>query len=171
MRFELIDRVVTVNPGHSLRAVKALSLAEEYLQDHFPGRPVMPGVLMVEAMVQACAWMVRLETDFEPSVVVLKEARAVRYGQFVRPGDMLTVDVDLLKMGDGRAHFKGRGSVEGQTVVSGRLELEYFSLAERDPDRADIDESLRREMRARYDIVCPPGAAQDVTGARESIPG
>jgi len=153
MRFELIDRITEVRPGQSLRAVKALSLAEEYLQDHFPGKPVMPGVMMVEAMVQACAWMVRLETNFKPSVVVLKEARGVRYGQFVNPGDLLTVEVELLKLEEGRAHFKGRGSVDGQTVVSGRLELEYFSLADRKPVLADIDESLRETMRRRYQIL------------------
>lgn len=153
MRFELVDRILEVKPGHSLRAVKALSLAEEYLQDHFPGRPVMPGVMMVEAMVQACAWMVRLETDFQPSVVMLKEARGVRYGQFVNPGDLLTVDVELVKLGEGRAHFKGSGLVDGQVVVSGRLELEYYSLADKKPVLADIDRRLREEMRRRYEVV------------------
>jgi 3-hydroxyacyl-[acyl-carrier-protein] dehydratase len=154
MRFELVDRIIEVKAGHSLRAIKALSLAEEYLQDHFPGKPVMPGVMMVEAMVQACAWMVRLETDFQPSVVVLKEARGVRYGQFVNPGDLLTVEVELVKLGDGRAHFKGIGRVDGQTVVSGRLELEYFSLADKKPVLADIDKALRETMRKRYRILC-----------------
>ena len=167
MRFELVDRITAVIPGKSLQAVKALSLAEEYLQDHFPGRPVMPGVLMVEAMVQACAWMVRLETDFEPSVVVLKEGRGIRYGQFVNPGDLLTVDVELVKMGDGRAHFKARGSVDGRMVVSGRLELEYFKLAQQAPGGAAIDEGLRREMRHRYEVVCSSGANDSaVTAAK-----
>ena len=158
MRFELVDRITAVTPGKSLQAVKALSLAEEYLQDHFPGKPVMPGVLMVEAMVQACAWMVRLETDFEPSVVVLREGRGIRYGQFVNPGDLLTVNVDLVKMGNGRAHFKARGSVDGRSVVSGRLELEYSSLAQQTPGGADIDEMLRGEMRRRYEVVRPSRA-------------
>ena len=162
MRFELVDRITELKPGKSLKAVKALSLAEEYLQDHFPGRPVMPGVLMVEAMVQACAWMVRLETDFAPSVVVLKEARGVRYGQFVNPGDVLRVDVDLVKMKDGVADFKGCGSVDGQVVVSGRLELEYFSLADKDPDMLDIDEALRQEMRRRCEIIYPKGTGSSV---------
>jgi len=175
MRFELIDRITDLKPGRSLGAVKALSLAEEYLQDHFPGRPVMPGVLMVEAMVQACAWMVRLETNFAPSVVVLKEARSVRYGQFVSPGDVLTVHVDLVKMKDGVAEFKGYGRVDGQVVVSGRLELEYFSLADKDPpsmlkgatarskgDMSDIDEALRREMRRRCEVICSKDLASGV---------
>ena len=53
MRFVLIDRITEINPGQSLTAVKNLSLAEEYLADHFPGFPVMPGVLMLEALTQA----------------------------------------------------------------------------------------------------------------------
>ena len=59
MRFVLIDRIVEVRPGQSLVAVKNLSLAEEYLADHFPGFPVMPGVLMLEALTQAGAWLIR----------------------------------------------------------------------------------------------------------------
>ena len=170
MRFELVDRIVSVTPGKTLRAVKALSLAEEYLQDHFPGRPVMPGVMMVETMVEACAWMVRLETDFAPSMVVLKEARKVVYGQFVRPGDRLVVDVELLKMENGRAHFSGRGVVDGQAVVSGRLELEYYSLADRDPRDADIDERLRREMRERFGRIRPSPGADAVELPTKSSP-
>ena len=155
MRFELTDRILSVTPGRSLRAVKSLSLAEEYLQDHFPGRPVMPGVMMVETMVQACAWLVRLETDFVPSIVVLREARKVNYIGFVCPGDLLTVDVELVKMSDGRARFKGVGTVAGEKRVTGMLELQYFSLADEDPSMADVDASLRAEMRRRYEIICP----------------
>ena len=170
MRFELIDRITDLKPGRSLGAVKALSLAEEYLQDHFPGRPVMPGVLMVEAMVQACAWMVRLETDFAPSVVVLKEARSVRYGQFVSPGDVLRVHVDLVKLSDGVADFKGYGRVDGQVVVSGRLELEYFSLADKDPDMSDIDGALRREMRRRCEVICSKDTGSNVGASTPTSP-
>ena len=64
MRFVLIDRILDVQPGQSLVAVKNLSLAEEYLADHFPGFPVMPGVLMLEALTQAGAWLIR-ETEVE----------------------------------------------------------------------------------------------------------
>ena len=65
MRFVLIDRIQEIVPGQSLTAVKNLSLAEEYLADHFPGFPVMPGVLMLEAMTQSAAWLVRSTEDFK----------------------------------------------------------------------------------------------------------
>ena len=170
MKFELVDRILSMTPGKSIRTVKALSLAEEYLQDHFPGRPVMPGVLMVEAMVEACAWMVRIEMGFAPSMVLLKEARKVVYGQFVRPGDLLVVDAELVKMENGRAHFLGRGTVNGQTVVSGRLELEYYSLADRNKRDADLDERLRTEMRRRFEVIRPAAGSVDVeTGAGAAL--
>ena len=64
MRFTLLDRVVAIEPGKSITAVKSVTLAEEYLGDHFPRFPVLPGVLMLEAMTQAAAWTIRLGEDF-----------------------------------------------------------------------------------------------------------
>ncbi len=147
MKFNLIDRITKVELGESLEAEKVLSLAEEYLQDHFPARPVMPGVLMIETMVQAGAWLVRLSQDFANSIVILREARGVKYGQFVRPGDRLTVHVDMKELADGRAQIRGRGAVDGKTVVSGRLELEYFNMAERNPSMDEQDRLLISELR------------------------
>ena len=66
MRFSLIDRIVELEPGVRITAVKSLTMAEEYLADHFPHFPVMPGVLMLEALTQAGAWLVRVERGFRP---------------------------------------------------------------------------------------------------------
>ena len=63
MRFSLIDRIVELEPGERVTATKSLTMAEEYLADHFPHFPVMPGVLMLEAMTQAGAWLVRVSED------------------------------------------------------------------------------------------------------------
>ena len=86
MRFNLVDRIVEVQPGRSLRAVKNLTLGEEYLADHFPSFPVMPGVLMLQTLVEAGAWLLRLTDDFRHSVIVLREAKNVKYGNLVEPG-------------------------------------------------------------------------------------
>src|SRR3954447_18069174 len=96
MRFVLIDRILDVQPGESLRAVKNLSLAEEYLSDHFPGFPVMPGVLMLEALTQAGAWLLRDMEDFAHSIIVLKQAKTIKYGSFVEPGRQLELRVNLI---------------------------------------------------------------------------
>ena len=86
MRFNLVDRIVEVQPGRSLRAVKNLTLGEEYLADHFPDFPVMPGVLMLQTLVEAGAWLLRLTDDYRHSVIVLREAKNVKYGTFMRAG-------------------------------------------------------------------------------------
>ena len=153
MKFELVDRITKVEPGKSLEAQKVLSLAEEYLQDHFPTNPVMPGVLMIEAMVQAGAWLVRLTQDFAYSVVILREVRGIKYGHFVRPGDKMLVSVEMTRMENGRADIRGKGVVDGRTVVSGKLELEYFNLSDRDPALQGRDEQMVEHLRRRFALV------------------
>src|SRR3954452_4076590 len=95
MRFVLLDRIVELQAGQSLDAGKNLSLGEEYLADHFPGFPVMPGVLMLEALTQAGAWLIRDMDDFAHSVVLLKQARTIKYGSFVEPGRQLQLRVEF----------------------------------------------------------------------------
>src|SRR5207253_10441898 len=97
MRFHLVDRIEAVKPGKSLRAVKHLTLAEEYLADHFPSFPVMPGVLQLQTLVEAAAWLLRLTDDYAQSVWVLREVRAVKYGTFVAPGHKLVATGELVK--------------------------------------------------------------------------
>ena len=75
MRFSLLDRIVELKPGVSIAASKVLSPDEQYLKDHFPRFPVMPGVLMLECMYQASAWLIRQSEGFAHSAVLLKEAR------------------------------------------------------------------------------------------------
>src|ERR1051325_7827392 len=111
MRFVLIDRIVDLQRGKSLVAVKNLSLAEEYLADHFPGFPVMPGVLMLEALTQAGAWLIRGMEDSAHSVIVLKSARTIKYGSFVEPGRRLQLRVEILEHGERETQFKGEGTV------------------------------------------------------------
>src|SRR5271165_2415687 len=106
MRFVLIDRINELQPGKSLIAVKNLSLAEEYLADHFPGFPVMPGVLMLEALTQAGAWLVRDLEDFAHSVIVLKQSRNIKYGSFVEPGRQLQLKVELIAHDERESTFK-----------------------------------------------------------------
>src|SRR6201993_5397916 len=97
MRFNLVDRIVEVQPGKALRAFKNLTLSEEYLADHFPTFPVMPGVLMLETLVEAGAWLLRVTDDFRHSVLVLREARNVKYGTFMEPGRQMKVTVELVE--------------------------------------------------------------------------
>src|SRR5438105_5494395 len=105
MRFHLVDQILAVEPGRSLQATKNLTLGEEYLADHFPTFPVMPGVLMLQTLVEAGAWLLRLSSDFRHSIIVLREARNVKYGSFMEPGRQMEVTVELVEQEGGLATF------------------------------------------------------------------
>src|ERR1700677_5037719 len=121
MRFNLVDRITEVQPGKSLRAVKNLTLGEEYLADHFPTFPVMPGVLMLETLVEAGAWLLRLTDDFRQCVIVLREARNEQDDNFMEPRAQMTIRVDLVEQDDASATFKGKGEMDGQSTVSAKF--------------------------------------------------
>src|SRR5512146_209795 len=107
MKFVLIDRITELVPGERIVAVKALSLAEEYLADHFPRFPVLPGVLMIEALVQSSAWLVRATEDFAHSMLLLAEAKNVTYKSFVSPGQVLELAVEVKELGEHGSRFTG----------------------------------------------------------------
>jgi 3-hydroxyacyl-[acyl-carrier-protein] dehydratase len=147
MRFVLIDRITELNRGKSLVAVKNLSLAEEYLADHFPGFPVMPGVLMLEALTQAGAWLIRDLEDFAHSVIVLKQAKTIKYGSFVEPGRQLQLRVDLVSHSETETTFKGSGVIDGQEMVKGRVTLTRFNLRDRNPSLHSTDTLITNHLR------------------------
>lgn len=150
MRFVLIDRIIDLVPGQSVEAVKNLTMAEEYLGDHFPSFPVMPGVLMLEALTQAGAWLVRETEDFAHSVVVLKQAKTIKYRSFVEPGRQLHLKVKMLEHGPRESIMKGEGEIDGNTMVSGRFTLTRYNLRERDPALQSTDAVLVAWLRDIY---------------------
>jgi 3-hydroxyacyl-[acyl-carrier-protein] dehydratase len=167
MRFNLLDRIVEVRPGQALRAVKNLTLGEEYLADHFPTFPVMPGVLMLETLVEAGAWLLRLSDDFRHSLVVLREARNVKYGTFMEPGRQMAVSVELVERDGGLATLKGKGESEGQTAVSARVVLAFYNLRDRDPALRATDERIVRHLRELYDVLRLPAPSASEAAVRK----
>jgi len=156
VKFNLIDKIEAISDTR-LVGVKYVTLAEEYLADHFPTFPVLPGVMMLEAITQAAAWLLYRATDFECSMAVLKEARNIKYGTFVAPGNFLRVEVELNKRTETGASFKANATVNGRTAVSGRVELAYFNLASRQGDLAETDRRLIEHHRARWAILTQQG--------------
>ena len=147
MRFCLLDRILELEPGVRVMAVKRLRPDEDYLKDHFPRFPVMPGVLMLEAMYQASAWLVRQSEGFANTVVLLKEARNIKYADFVTPGKELVVTAEIFKQDESLTTLKTQGTIDGNLAVNGRLVLERFTLADRYPTRRNTDPYLRDELR------------------------
>lgn len=114
MKYQLVDRVIEQSPTHIV-AVKQVTLAEEYLADHFPSFPVLPGVMMVETLVQAARMML---ADRGDGRLVLGEARAIKFASMVRPGQQLFVEVSLVKeTEDGQYSCKGIGRVQSASVA------------------------------------------------------
>ncbi|HYW79749.1 MAG TPA: 3-hydroxyacyl-ACP dehydratase FabZ family protein [Thermoguttaceae bacterium] len=153
MRFTLIDRIVDLQPGAKITAVKGLTMAEEYLADHFPHFPVMPGVMMLEAMTEAGAWLIRATEDFAHSMVVMKQVNNVKFGHFVEPGQVLTVTAEILKTLDGETKLKAKGTVDGRLAVSGRLVLAHYNLADTNPNRAPTDRATKSDMRKLFALL------------------
>jgi 3-hydroxyacyl-[acyl-carrier-protein] dehydratase len=150
MQFCLLDRILELQPGLRVTAVKRLRPDEDYLKDHFPRFPVMPGVLMLEAMYQASAWLVRQSEGFVHSMVVLKEARNIKYADFVTPGKELVVTAEILKQDESLTTLKTQGTIGGNVAVNGRLVLERFNLADRYPKRANTDPYMTNELRGVF---------------------
>lgn len=110
MRFCLIDQVLEIGPDRVV-ALKNITTGEEYLQDHFPSFPVLPGVLMIETLIQAARRLLA-QSDPGGERFVLGAVRGLKYGNFVRPGDGLRVEVEVVSRDeDGAVQMKGTGRV------------------------------------------------------------
>jgi 3-hydroxyacyl-[acyl-carrier-protein] dehydratase len=142
MQFNLVERILEVQPGKAIKAYKHLTLGEEYLADHFPTFPVMPGVLMLQTLVEAGSWLLRISDDFRYSIVVLREAKGVKYGTFMEPGRRMDVSVDLIEENGSTVSMKGKGEAEGATTVAARFVLDRYNLRDRNAALADRDEKL-----------------------------
>jgi 3-hydroxyacyl-[acyl-carrier-protein] dehydratase len=151
MRFHLVDRVHAWEPGKRLTASKALTLGEEYLADHFPSFPVMPGVLMLQAVAEASAWLWRVTTEFRHTVIVLREMKNVKYGTFMPPGQTLELTTELVKADDSIATFRGKGNVRGGSqTVNAQLVLTGYNVGDHLPDAAGTDDRLRSYWKERW---------------------
>ena len=159
MRFNLVDRIVAVEENRVIRAVKNLTLGEEYLADHFPTFPVMPGVLMLQALVETAAWLLRIRDDFRHSVIVLREAKNVKYGNFMEPGKRLELAAELIEETAEVSTFKGKGEANGTTAVAARFSVARSNLRDRNPAWEALDQRIVQHLRERYLVLCPAVAA------------
>lgn len=153
VKFILIDKIVALEEGKTLTAVKSVSLAEEYLGDHFPTFPVLPGVLLLEGLVESAGWLVRVTENFAHSMILLAEARNVKYKSFLAPGSQIQYTVQAKKMEENVSSFAGCGVADGQTIVEARFGLRHFNLSERKPALAATDAQIVAQMKSRYHLL------------------
>jgi 3-hydroxyacyl-[acyl-carrier-protein] dehydratase len=126
--FLLIDRIIEYVPGERAVGIKNVSFNEPHFQGHFPGRPIMPGVLIVEAMAQVGGVVLTQMLESEAGLFVFAGIDKVRFRRQVVPGDQLVMKVELLCVKRRRfGKMQGRAEVNGQLAAEGEL---LFSLVE-----------------------------------------
>jgi 3-hydroxyacyl-[acyl-carrier-protein] dehydratase len=130
--FLLVDRVISIDKGRHIQALKNVTMNEPFFQGHFPHRPVMPGVLMLEALAQAAALLAFDALDTSPnenSVYYFAGIDGARFKRPVEPGDQLILDVELLRMKAGIFKFKARALVGEELAVEAELTCAMRSVA------------------------------------------
>ncbi len=154
MRFKLLDRITALEAGESITAVKKLSGSEDYLKDHFPLFPVMPGVLMVESMFQASMWLVRATEEFKHSTVVMREAKSMKFQGFMQPGDELEVVAEVKGREDSLTKLRVRGFIAGNVAVSGRMVVDSYNLFDREGVDIAFDNYMRLQFCKKFRLLC-----------------
>jgi 3-hydroxyacyl-[acyl-carrier-protein] dehydratase len=101
-------------------------------------------------MTQASAWLIRATEDFRHSIVVLKEARNIKYGSFVEPGQTLRISAEIIDQDDRETRLKTQGLVGDQSTVSARLTLVRYNLADTDPAKADNDAVIIKDLKSQF---------------------
>ena len=166
MRFRQLDVITELDPGRSIVARRTLRAEEDYLRDHFPHFPVMPGVMMLEACYQAAMWMVRTGENFTSPLVLLHEARGIKFADFLAPGETLEIRAEKIKEDETHIHVKVEATKEGKTSVSGRLVLE--KTATRSSEGASLDHEICERTRQQFtDFFGPPESIPKPVGGEQ----
>ncbi|MDY7572805.1 3-hydroxyacyl-ACP dehydratase FabZ [Actimicrobium sp. CCI2.3] len=120
----LVDRVLTWESGKTITAIKNVTANEEFFNGHFPHKPVMPGVLMIEALAQTAALLSFLSLGQKPdenSIVYFLGIDGARFKRPVVPGDQIRMDVEIVRHTRGIWKYKARATVDGQLAVEAEL--------------------------------------------------
>lgn len=115
--FLLVDRITECVPGKYVKGYKNLSMNENFFQGHFPGNPIMPGVLQIEAMAQCSAPLILTLDAYKGKLALFASMENVRFKNIVRPGDKFEMEIELLKLRGPIGKSHGVGYVDGKVVV------------------------------------------------------
>ena len=123
--FLLVDRVIELEPNQRVRAIKNVTFNEPFFQGHFPGRPVMPGVLVIEAMAQAGGLLTQLSqpagSSKEGQLFYLVKVDNARFNRMVVPGDQLDIEVKVKRVIRNMALYECAARVDGHVVASAEI--------------------------------------------------
>lgn len=135
MRYLLIDHITDWKSGESIRGVKNVAMSEDFLEFHFPKNPIMPGVLLLEALTQLTGWLEAASSDFRDWFLLSRVVKSNFYS-FALPGDQVELEVTLIEGGEaGRKMYRGVGTVNGKKKIVAEFEGEVIPFEEiEDPD-------------------------------------
>jgi 3-hydroxyacyl-[acyl-carrier-protein] dehydratase len=119
--FLFVDRVLECDPGRRALGIKAVSAGEPYLAGHFPGRPIVPGVILIEALAQVGAVALLTEPRWQGRIPLFGGVDGVRFRRQVVPGDVVRLEVEIVRMIRGLGKGRGTARVDGELAVEGEL--------------------------------------------------
>ncbi|MCR4336680.1 MAG: 3-hydroxyacyl-ACP dehydratase FabZ, partial [Candidatus Omnitrophica bacterium] len=123
--FLLIDRVIELDHGKRIVGIKNVTINDNFFQGHFPARPLMPGVLMVEALAQAGGILVLTNGEHHGKVALFMAVDKVKFRKVVVPGDQLTLEVELLRDRPKSSMLRGEAKVNGEVAVEVEMLFSY----------------------------------------------
>jgi 3-hydroxyacyl-[acyl-carrier-protein] dehydratase len=151
MRFLLVDSIVELDPGRRATGIKNVTLSEDFLADHFPHRPIMPGMMIIESLVQLSDWVIRSGSNFERLGLACGFDR-IKFRKVVRPGDQLRLDVQVAAQNDATTTTQAKAYCLDRLVASADITLALHPIA----DYLDPDEARRLFEALRVEPVAEP---------------
>jgi 3-hydroxymyristoyl/3-hydroxydecanoyl-(acyl carrier protein) dehydratase len=127
LRFLLVDRIVELESGKRATGIKNVTMSENFLAYHFPDMPIMPGLLIVEALVQLADWIIREDTGFTRMGLPVA-FDPVKFRRMVRPGDQLRLEASILSRDESQAEIRAMAYCEGSLVTTADFTLEIQTL-------------------------------------------
>ena len=124
--FLFVDRVIEIEPGKKGIGIKNVTMNDGFFQGHFPQRPVMPGVIMVEAMAQTAGVVVLTGGAHSGKVALFMSIGDVKFRKVVAPGDQLLLEVEIIRDRERTANVKGVGRVNGEVAIEAEMMFSYL---------------------------------------------
>ena len=144
MRYLLVDHITGLEPDKSIRGIKNVAMSEDFLEFHFPRNPIMPGVMLLEALAQMTGWLSAVSSDFERWFVIGSVVQCKYYG-FAFPGDQVELEVSVVgESGDGSPLYLGTAKVAGRKKVVAEFSGPTLPLQ-------DLDEAA--DKRREYQVL------------------
>ena len=140
MRYLLIDHITDWKSGESIKGIKNVAMSEDFLEFHFPKNPIMPGILLLEGMVQLAGWLEAATSDFNNWFLVTKVLKTNFYG-FALPGDQVEFELEIQDTGDETTDraYAGIGFVKGRKKIRAEFEGNVILFS----DIEDVEEQKR----------------------------